>query len=193
MNHHCGISWLGERVYILSSAVAFISVRFQTAVHYTSARMVSKSSALRQCRQEDLEEIWAPVKGYQLVKAEVISNFRLHQLAPSHVKLARGILLFGPSGTGKTEMARCIGRQFGATGNFHSVNSSDVISAYRGESGLNMKIVFDKAKEQEGVSGIDPKLTVTIQAHTNETIHDQNIAIKSRLAKHRYKHKHKHI
>ena len=120
--------------------------------------MNSKSSTLRQCRQEDLEEIWAPVKGYQLVKAEVISNFRLHQLAPSHVELARGILLFGPSGTGKTEMARCIGRQFGATGNFRSINCSDVISSYRGESGLNMKIVFDIAREQEGVSGIDPTL-----------------------------------
>ena len=143
--------------------VQCLLVQLGSRLHYTCVRMDSKSSTLRQCRQQDLEEIWAHVKGYQLVKAEVTSNFRLHQLAPSHVKLARGILLFGPSGTGKSEMARFIGRQFGATGNFRSVNCSDVLSSYRGESGLNMKIVFDIAKEQEGVSGMDPTLTVTIQ------------------------------
>ena len=92
------------------------------------------------------------MKGYQDIKEEIFNNFRLHQLAPSHVRLAKGILLFGPSGTGKTEMAKCIGRQFGEN-NFQSVSCSDVVSSYRGESGLNMKEVFDTARVQQGVSG----------------------------------------
>ena len=82
-------------------------------------------------RLQTIKQIWAPVKGYNDIKKEIFNNFRLHQLAPAHVKLARGILLFGPSGTGKSEMAACIGRQFGATANFQPVSCTDVISSYR--------------------------------------------------------------
>ena len=137
--------------------------------------MDAKSSTLKECRMAEFNNIWSPVKGYTAIKEEIFNNFRLHQLAPGHVKLARGILLFGPSGTGKSEMAKCIGHQFGAT-NFKSINCSDVISSYRGESGLNMKIVFDMAREQEGVSGRHNTLTVTkLKSHPNKSKKDQNI------------------
>jgi len=55
-----------------------------------------------------------------------------------------GVLLYGPPGCGKTLMARAIASECGAT--FLSVDISDVLNLWLGESERNLAALFDKAR-----------------------------------------------
>ncbi|XP_033742014.1 ATPase family protein 2 homolog isoform X3 [Pecten maximus] len=60
--------------------------------------------------------------------------------------LPRGVLLFGPSGTGKTMLLKAIANQPGV--HVIEINSSDIISKFYGESEGNLRNVFKEAVER---------------------------------------------
>ena len=59
-------------------------------------------------------------------------------------KSGGGILLYGPSGTGKTTIARAIACEVGAK--FYAVKGSDIISKWVGESEKNISSLFQTAR-----------------------------------------------
>ncbi|WP_246467029.1 AAA family ATPase [Allocatelliglobosispora scoriae] len=70
------------------------------------------------------------------------------------IRTARGIILHGPPGNGKTLLARSVARLLGAS--FFAVNGPEVLSKFYGESEQRLRKVFeDAAREQPSVIFLD--------------------------------------
>ena len=61
------------------------------------------------------------------------------------IKLPHGILISGPSGTGKTLMARAVANETGAY--FFLINGPEIMSKMAGESERNLRIAFEDAEK----------------------------------------------
>lgn len=59
----------------------------------------------------------------------------------------RGILLFGPPGTGKTMLGRAVAAESQAS--FFSITCSNILSMWYGQSEANVKALFEKARQQQ--------------------------------------------
>lgn len=57
----------------------------------------------------------------------------------------RGVLLFGPPGTGKTTIARVLASETDAS--FYAINAADIFSKWLGESEQRVKELFEKARD----------------------------------------------
>lgn len=94
---------------------------------------------------------WDELAGVEGIRAEidaaVASQFD-PKVRASHVAMGlrptRGILIFGPPGTGKTKIARAIAAQARVT--FLAVSGAEFDSKWHGESEANLRKIFDRAR-----------------------------------------------
>jgi len=97
-------------------------------------------------------DVWDDLAGMDDIREEVQEALRT-QFDPAvrasleRLKLqpVRGILLFGPPGTGKTKMARIIAHEAGAS--FFAVSGTEFTSKFFGESEANLRRIFETAGE----------------------------------------------
>jgi len=61
------------------------------------------------------------------------------------IKPPRGVLMYGPSGTGKTLIGRAVANETGA--NFYIINGPEIMSKMAGESESNLRKMFAQAEE----------------------------------------------
>ena len=133
-------------------------------------------SALREYSFELSKTNMSDIGGLEKIKKDLISLVKLPLKFPKiykHLQLdsAKGILFVGPSGTGKTLMAKALANESGV--NFISINGPSLFSKWLGESERTLRQIFKKAKQSspcilffDELDGIAPKRGENIE-HSN--------------------------
>lgn len=95
---------------------------------------------------------WEEIRGYSKQKEDMMRVLRYPILFSSiykqvSLKLAKGILLYGPPGCGKTLLAHSMGNEFGSMG-FLCIKGPEILDKYIGNSEKAIRNIFYKAYER---------------------------------------------
>jgi transitional endoplasmic reticulum ATPase len=118
--------------------------------HFMSALMEIDPSAIREVFVEIPDVAWSDIGGLDDVKEELSNAVQWPLLYPElferyAVQPLKGIMLHGPSGTGKTLLAKALAKESGV--NFISVKGPSLMSKYVGESERAIREVFKTARQ----------------------------------------------
>ncbi|MCS4540363.1 MAG: CDC48 family AAA ATPase [Thaumarchaeota archaeon] len=107
-------------------------------------------SAMREVYLETPDVKWTEIGGLEAVKRELAEAVEWPLRYPELYKaigytMPRGILLYGPSGTGKTLLAKAVATESEA--NFISVRGPELLSKWVGESERGVREVFRRARQ----------------------------------------------
>jgi transitional endoplasmic reticulum ATPase len=107
-------------------------------------------SAMREVYLESPDVPWTAIGGLEEVKRELQEAVEWPLRYPSLYKelkhtLTKGLLLHGPSGTGKTLLAKAVATESEA--NFISVKGPELISKWVGESEKGVREIFRRARQ----------------------------------------------
>merc|ERR1712167_396415 len=121
-----------------------------TQDHFKHALTQSNPSSLRETVVEIPNITWADIGGLVDVKKELRElvqypvehpeKFEKFGMSPS-----KGVLFYGPPGCGKTLLAKAVANECQA--NFISIKGPELLTMWFGESGANVREVFEKARQ----------------------------------------------
>lgn len=136
-----------EKEYIPYQKLLSLEV---TMDHFREALKEVEPSALREVFTEIPNVKWEDVGGLQDIKQtlkETIEWPLKYGKLFEHSKTnpPKGILLYGPAGTGKTLIAKAVANECGV--NFISVKGPELLSRWIGESERGVREIFKKAKQ----------------------------------------------
>jgi transitional endoplasmic reticulum ATPase len=121
-----------------------------TREDFQNALQNIEPSALREVFIEVPAVRWTQIGGLESVKQELIEAVEWPLKYPEafiaiNTRPPRGVLLFGPPGTGKTMLAKAIATESEA--NFISIKGPELLSKYVGESEKAIRETFRKARQ----------------------------------------------
>jgi transitional endoplasmic reticulum ATPase len=107
-------------------------------------------SALREIQIQVPNVGWDDVGGLEEVKRQLREGIELPLQQPEAfrrlgIRQAKGFLLYGPPGNGKTLLAKAVARE--AEANFVATKSSDLLSKWYGESEKQVSRLFQRARQ----------------------------------------------
>ena len=117
---------------------------------FREALKAIEPSSLREVTVEVPNITWEDIGGLESVKSELRESVELPLLKPEvfkklGIRAAKGFLLYGPPGVGKTLLAKAVANESNA--NFISVKGPEVLSKWVGESEKAVREIFKKAKQ----------------------------------------------
>ncbi|KAM5587661.1 katanin p60 ATPase-containing subunit A-like 2 [Rosa sericea] len=111
----------------------------------------TRSLAESLCRdivRGDPDVKWETIKGLEnakrLLKEAVVMPIKYPKYFTGLLSPWKGILLFGPPGTGKTMLAKAVATECKTT--FFNISASSVVSKWRGDSEKLVKVLFELAR-----------------------------------------------
>ena len=118
--------------------------------HFIDAANQIEPSAMREVLINKPNVRWSDIGGLDKAKEKLQELVELPLLRPdlfkeAGIKPSKGILLSGPSGTGKTLLAKAVATESNA--NFISVKGPELISKWVGESEKRVREIFKKARQ----------------------------------------------
>ncbi|MHC1636107.1 MAG: CDC48 family AAA ATPase [Candidatus Methanospirareceae archaeon] len=140
-------------------------------------------SALREVFVEVPNVRWEDIGGLEKAKQELREMVEWPLKYPEaferlHTKPPKGILLFGPPGTGKTMLVKAVANESEA--NFISVKGPELLSKWVGESERAVREVFRKAKSAapciiffDEIDAIAPVRGMSFDSHVTERVVSQ--------------------
>jgi len=140
-------------------------------------------SAMREVFIEVPQVRWEDIGGLDKAKQELIEAVEWPLTYPEafeavHTKPPRGILLFGPPGTGKTMLVKAVATESEA--NFIGIKGPELFSKYVGESEKAVRETFRKAKQAapaiiffDEIDSIAPKRGASFDSRVTERVVSQ--------------------
>jgi transitional endoplasmic reticulum ATPase len=127
----------------------FLESLFVEAVDFEQAFKEVEPSAIREVQIEMPEVRWDQVGGCHQAKSALKEAFEWpwefpEQYAKMGMESPRGILITGPSGTGKTLLVKALARESGL--NFIAIKGPELLSKFVGESEERIREIFRKAR-----------------------------------------------
>jgi len=121
-----------------------------TREDFEGARKHVEPSAMREVLVEIPDVTWDNIGGLEEVKADLQEAVEWPLRYPDifdrlKTRAPRGILLFGPHGTGKTLLAKAVANE--SEVNFISVKGPELLSKWVGESEKGVREIFRKARQ----------------------------------------------
>lgn len=132
------------------SALEIIKRLYVSMNDFNNAFLFVQPSAMREIMIEVPKVKWSDVGGLDEVKNALKEavEWPLHNAESFKrlgIKPARGIMLYGPPGCGKTYIVKAVANEAGV--NFIAVKGPEIMSKWVGESEENIRKIFRKAKQ----------------------------------------------
>lgn len=141
---------LGHEDFMVKDVTALVKDARVRMRHFLDALRHIEPTATREFFVERPNVSWADVGGLDEVRQELESVIELPRKAPKLFTRAgihppKGVMLSGPSGTGKTLVAKALAAETGLS--FITADAAMIFSKWVGESEKALRQVFRKAKE----------------------------------------------